>query len=1804
MNNVTRHRSRSHDQYHHDTQMNTSGHVSQIHQITHTIAQVATLYPAINPERCALFSVSLNRQPRLVCAVEVVSDYDLNVCQVNEPQHPETTAPVEKLDEIAIGHALRDALWQYHGLDVHDLVLLRSAALPAIAQDNTWQDACQHAYLQGGFVAWDGTQVLPLTHKGLTEWLRAQVADLQGLDPNHIQTDVPFSTYGLRPRPLLTRLQSRLHRQLSPTLLYDYPTISNLVDYVVSLGTTGQTQERGHTLQPLDPNEPIAIIGIGCRFPGGATTPDAFWQMLCDGVDAISEIPPERWDVNAFYDPDPATMGKTYARWGGFLDQIDQFDASFFGISPREAVHMDPQQRVLLETAWEALEDAGIPSDDVAGSMTGVFIGAILSDYGQAQLRAFDTLVPYVGTGSLLSILANRLSYAFDTRGPSVVLDAACASSLVSVQMACQSLRNGETSLAIAGGVQLNLSPHLAITFARAKLMARDGRCKSFDARADGYVRGEGAGLVVLKPLSQAQADGDRVYAVIRGGAVQQDGLTNGIMAPNRLAQESLLHMAYHRAGIRPEQVDYIEAHGTGTFLGDPIETMAMGTVVGVNRDTPCLIGSVKTNIGHLEGAAGIAGLIKVALMLHHKELVPSLHFETPNPHIPFDDLGVHVVTRHSSWERTNDRARTAGVSSFGFGGTIAHMVLEEAPQMTVHVTPGVDDAADQAVILPLSARSPQALHDLAAAYAAVLTRSNTALSDICYTASVRRSHHPYRLAVTGRSRADLVHAIQQLAAQPGKATSSRETPHLVFVFSGQGSQWVGMGRQLLQTELVFRTAIESCEEAFRPYITWSLLDVLHATDDQHPLDQIDVIQPTLFAIQVALAAVWQSWGVEPDAVIGHSMGEVAAAYVAGALSLDDAAHIICCRSQLMHRTSGHGAMAVVGLASEVVQTMIAGYEDCLAVAVHNSPTSTVLSGDPVALAQVLTSMDQQGIFCRRVQVDVASHSPQMDPLKAELVAQLWGMQPHATEIPFYSTVTGSLLDGHALHATYWGDNLRQPVQFATAVQQALTDGATHFLEISPHPVLGMAIQEIQQHHARTAHCVASLRRREDEQHALRTNLGVLYTSGYPIDWQRLYPTGTCVALPTYPWQRQRYWLEQTTLVPTTTTAPLAPAPDALDKPFQDWLYQMNWQPLDAVEPEHPHTRGFWLMLADSMGVAEGIRSRLEAQGETCLLVTPAQTDCDGHNGHSGAYQIDLSKPDCFHKLVQDTLLNTTMPCRGIVHLWSLETAVHPTHMTTTWDRLYTQGCGSLLALVQALVQTELPDMPRLWVATHGAQHVGTPEETVNVLSSPLIGLSRTIALEHPEMQCTTIDLDGAAAGHQQDDFCTALQANDAETEVAIRNGVRYGARLTRWHMPTAPATSLTFSPDATYLITGGAGGIGRVLADWLVEHGARHLVLTGRRATLSDEATHAIESLRDAGTQVTYCMVDVTNCEQLEALIDEIVATMPPLRGVFHTAAVVDDSTIQSLTHDQFQRVLAPKVIGTWNLHTLTQDLSLDYFVLFSSATTLLGAPGHANYAAANAFLDGIAQHRQVQGLPALSINWGVWENVGLATADNVRDRLAQRGVGSFTASQGCAALTALLNQPVPQVGVMIFDVQQWQQHIPAATIPYFSVLAPEPGNEPVSKTVRSLREELHAAAPGRRRAMLESYLRQHVATVLLHPVEQIAPDVPIATLGFDSLMAVEFANRVSADTGLTLAATLIWKYPTIAVLTDHLAERLGMSLDDVTAPPPVAPAAPAPASPVSATSATGLEDLLATIGTMSDAEITEQLAMIGGNQ
>jgi 8-amino-7-oxononanoate synthase len=903
------------------------------------------------------------------------------------------------------------------------------------------------------------------------------------------------------------------------------------------------------------PMEPIAIVGIGCRFPG-ATNPEAFWKLLQDGVDAIQEVPRSRWDVYQFYDLDLSQPGKANTRWGGFLEQLDQFDPQFFGIAPREAISMDPQQRLLLEVAWEALEDAGQIPERLRGSQTGVFIGIGTHDY---SIRLWQHPVDdsYATTGTGNCIAANRISYVFDFKGPSLAVDTACSSSLVATHLACQSLWCGESSLALAGGVNVLILPNVTAGFSKGGFMSPSGRCKSFDASADGYVRSEGAGIIVLKPLSQALADGNSIYAVIRGTAVNQDGFSHGMVAPNPQAQEAVIREAYQKAGIAPAQVDYIEAHGTGTKLGDPVEMEALGAVLAEGRKPGncCAVGSVKTNIGHTETAAGVAGLIKVALALKHQQIPPSLHFQTPNPHIPFATLPLRVQTTLMPWPKSA-RPAIAGINSFGFGGTNAHVVVTSAPvspepppRQLSRKQRAIADPGKSLQILTLSAKTDAALHELGQRYQAFLqNQPQITLADLCFATNTQRSQFHHRLAVIAASTqqaqeqldaflsgCDAPEVVQGLTSDH----LGQNLPAIAFLFTGQGSQYLNMGRQLYETQPVFRNALDRCNEILQPHLTTSLLEILYPqTADvavQAQLNQTGYTQPALFALEYALYQLWTSWGIKPATVVGHSVGEYVAACVAGVFSLEDGLMLIAARGRLMQALPLNGAMVSVISDESIVRQQIAPYTDRVAIAAINGAQSLVISGEQEAIAAVVTVLEADGTKTTPLTVSHAFHSPLMEPMLAEFARIAAGITYHLPHIPLISNVTGEIVTGAIATPDYWCQHICQPVQFRKSLETLQKQACKIFLEVGPKPILLSMVHafrddQIPELNSEPWLYLPSLRPGQSDWQPLLHSLAELYCRGVQVNWTDLYAgeIHPFIHLPTYPFQRQRFWWEPT----------------------------------------------------------------------------------------------------------------------------------------------------------------------------------------------------------------------------------------------------------------------------------------------------------------------------------------------------------------------------------------------------------------------------------------------------------------------------------------------------------------------------------------------------------------------------------------------------------------------------------------------------------------------------------------------------
>ncbi|MCP4105682.1 MAG: type I polyketide synthase, partial [Desulfobacteraceae bacterium] len=2114
-----------------------------------------------------------------------------------------------------------------------------------------------------------------------------------------------------------------------------------------------------------------------------------FWQMLCDKKDAVVPIPKERWEADAFYDPDPEAEGKMYTREAGFLEEpINYFDPGFFGISPREAKSMPPQHRLLLEVSWEALERAGQSPDDLKKSQTGVFTGLSINDYEQYELYSekLKHITPYTGIGSAY-FLPGRLSYFLGLHGPCFPTDTACSTSMVTVHLACQSLRAGECDLALAGGGQVILLPNTSIWLSKMKTLSPDARCKSFDADADGYVRGEGCGIVVLKRLSDSLADKDNILAVIRGSGINHDGAGDGFTVPNENAQKLLIRQVLERAKIKPDAISYVEAHGTGTPVGDPVEVRAICSALGKKRSSanPLMIGSVKSNIGHLETGAGIASVIKTVLCLQHKEIPGNLHFKKLNP--KFRDMPVKVVTEYSKWSVLKGQKRLAGVNSFGISGINAHLLIEEAPYFETK-EPGAEHSLH---ILTLSGKTEKAIKELSLKYVDFLqTNPDESLADICFTANTGRSHFDYRLAAVSESAAQLCHKLESFARGENviglaqNNINSKKHPGTAFLFTGQGSQYPNMGKQLYKTQPVFRNALDKCSEILESYMDIPLPEILWSDSCTSKINETAYTQPALFALEYALFQLWKSWGIVPDMVMGHSVGEYTAACVAGVFSLEHGLKMISMRGSLMQQLPKNGSMAAIFAPEPQVLSCVEPYKEKISIAAYNGPGIVVISGHHHAMEAICTEFGKEGIKTVFLPVSHAFHSPLTEPILEKFRSILKEIPFSLPRIKLISNLSGEVVSEKIASPEYWVNHTRQPVQFKSGMEALEREGCHIFLECGPKPVLlRMGKQCLPENKGLW---LPSLGTEKQDLHDMLAGLGKLYVHGLPINWAGFYKASAHrkLQLPTYAWQRQRYWSEGSRDLPAQKTlkqavihpllgyeifsaacqhgmlfesfigldshpyfadhcafqTPLVPAaafletalaagkaffkthrlevsdfevqqalvipenlekriqlvidpdedqcrfkifslhideqetghvwtlhvsgkisirdngkifdtidikglescfedevssedfyekfrrhnldygpafrgvkkilkksgesltqlrlpktltayddtrdyffhPALLDAAFQsvstvlpyeelgsdmtwlpigienvafyrsweplmwckihidddfsaeketclvedisiftpdgelsirikgfllkkasvramlrdtgkrkDWLHEIQWilrekdeKTISLLPGEQQH----WLIFADQQGTGQEMARRLTWENELCTLVFPGQ---GFERVQENEYKVNPDNPGDFEALITGIIKTNNQHPDAIVHLWTLDS--FPGVLKTDdfshedLDRASQKGGKSVLYLIQSLIKTNITDLPALYLVTQNTQRV--LQEDINPLQSSLWGMARVIAIEHPELWGKIIDMDSGSPGDLAEKLVGELQNPDNEDQVVFRGQTRYIARLKKYkrsnvlHIPDQPfqlklseygsmenlvlkamsrskpksnevqikvqaaglnfrdvlnslgmlreyyaeylgilnASDLTFgfecvgqvtatgddvsgfkigdkvmgvlahdalgsfvnlpveyivkkpeklsfkeaatiplvfltafygldrlaqiqpndkilihaaaggvglaavqtalmkgaeifataSPgkweflksigvkhimnsrtpdfaseimqatngkgidivlnslsgefiekslevlteggrfieigkqgiltkeqvyekrpdvsyfpfdlgdvgrenprlisdmfaelveqfgreklkplpckafhvresieafrymqqakhigkivisfqdtalvrdDATYLITGGLGGLGIKTAEWMAGKGARHLVLTGRSGVSNNTAEETVKKLERSGVEVKVVKVDISDQKQTSSLIEMINHSLPSLRGIIHAAGILEDGILQQASWESFERVVAPKVKGAWNLHILTKDMPLDFFVCFSSIASVMGSPGQGNYAAANAFMDGLVHYRRAQGVPGTSINWGPWAETGMAAEmDTLNRSRTGRTMRFINPDQGLHDLEQILSFNLTQVGVMSVKWRDFQQQFPSGKVPpLFSDLAEDPKKAHIHDQHQKRGEmaRLLTSAPEHERyEILAEYIQKEVAKTLELEDSQLPDyDRDFADMGMDSLMAVELKNQIEEVMNCSLPANMVFEFPTINDLAKHLTEDMSVT-------------------------------------------------------
>ncbi|WP_184785006.1 type I polyketide synthase [Amycolatopsis jiangsuensis] len=1585
----------------------------------------------------------------------------------------------------------------------------------------------------------------------LTELVRAEAAAVLGhSSPAAVEPGRAFKELGfdsLTAVELRNRLTTATGVALPSTVVFDYPNAAALAGSLRAELLGADAEAEATTVVNSANDEPIAIVGLGCRYPGGVSSPDQLWDLLATGTDAIAGFPADRgWDfVEQNYGSEQVASGSAYVRQGGFVYDAADFDAAFFGISPREALAMDPQQRMLLEVSWEALESCGLDPRSLKGSRTGVFVGATYAGYGMGLANGDSGVEGYLLTGGLTAVISGRISYTLGLEGPAVTVDTACSSSLVSLHLAAQALRSGECSMALAGGVAVLSTPGAFMEFSQQGGMAADGRCKAFADGADGIGWGEGAGMIVLERLSDAQRNGHRVLAVVRGSATNSDGASNGLAAPNGPSQSRVIRAALADAGLSTSDVDAVEAHGTGTSLGDPIEARAVMATYGRNRDRPLWLGSVKSNIGHAQTAAGVAGVLKMVLALQHGELPRTLHADEPTTHVDWTEGDVRLLTEAVPWP-ASERPRRAGISAFGISGTNVHVIVEEAPAAAsapVEARPA-PVVADGGPAWVLSGASKPALAAQAGRLREyVLAHPEMDSDDIAWSLATTRTPFEHRAVVSGPDPVAGLAALATDQPAPGIVTGTAApggAGRTVFVFPGQGSQWLGMARELSEVSPVFAARLAECRDALAPYLD---LDVALAGE----LEGADVVQPALWAVMVSLAAVWRAAGVRPDAVVGHSQGEIAAAAVAGHLSLEDAARVVALRSRALTALAGRGGMLSIAEPADEVRVRIVPWGDRISVAAVNGPVSTVVSGEPGALRELAESAD---VRTRMVPVDYASHSAQVDELRDEIIQRLQGIEPREGEIPLVSAMSGEW--NPTMDAEYWYASLRETVEFERAVR---TLGENHgvFVETSPHAVLTSAIEDT----VDDAVVVGTLRRDDGGAERLVASFAAAHVRGVPVDWTSVLD-GQQVSLPTYAFQRRRFWPE-----PVAPAAPADPGEPgfwaavergdvhslagelALDdeqlagvvpalaswrrreraeESVANWRYRITWTPV--AEPGATVLTGTWVLVAPSGEAAADSAKALTERGANVAVVTTGATD-------RAALAAQLPRGEV----------------SGVLSLMALDGSPLAAHPTVP------AGLAATLTVVQALGDAGI-DAP-LWVVTQGAVTTTPDEAMTAVAQAPVWGLGRTVGLEHAERWGGLIDLPPVWDDRVAARLCAVLTGT--EDQVAVRRNGILARRLVRSATRTAPGPQ--WRPEGTVLLTGGTGSIGGRVGSWLAGRGAPRVVLSSRSGPSAPGVADLAAEIADGGARVDVVCCDLEERPAVAGLLDRVAGEGPSLCGVLHSANAAFLSRLEDTNVEGLAVSMGAKAAGAVHLDELTADLDLDAFVVFSSISATWGSNDHGAYAAGNAFLDALAENRRTRGLPGTSIAWGVWDTRDWAAVDAGLDqarpgsvtpaRLVRQGMNFLDPDRALTALGQVLDDG--DTFLALADVD-WERFAPVFTAkrdrPLLELIpeAGEPERQSGQDGAGELAGRLAGTAPGDRSRVVTEVVRQHAAAVLgFEAVAEVPATRAFRDLGFDSLTAVELRNRLGAATGLKLPATVVFDYPNAAVLGEFVLGALG---------------------------------------------------------
>ncbi|QGZ37044.1 non-ribosomal peptide synthetase/type I polyketide synthase [Stappia indica] len=1614
------------------------------------------------------------------------------------------------LDAGEVESAIREVIAREHGLALADVVLIRKGTLKRTTSGKVRRAEMRRAYLAGDLVL----AVAPVAEEPASrlapaaDGYRALVAEIAAaalglgsarrIDPQASLFALGFDS--LAATQAIAALEGRLGRQLPEGLLFDHPTVASLADWL-----TRSEQASGEAAETAAPSradaraasgsapraEPLAIIGLSCLFPGGDEDfddPARFWSFLMQGGDAVRPLSPAR------FAPEPEIPG-----FGACLTRVDGFDAAFFGMGAREAINTDPQQRLLMEAAWHALEDAGIPPSRLAGTDTGVFIGIGTGDYGHIPFATGDRshLDPYYGTGTAFAAAAGRLSFFFDWHGPSLAVDTACSASHAAVHNACQALRLGECGVALAGGVKLQMLTEIDLVLARAGMLAADGRCKTFDASADGYVRGEGLGMVVLKRLSDALRDGDPIRAVVLESVLAQDGASAGLSAPNAAAQRRMIDTALRRAGLTPGDIDYLELHGTGTRLGDPIEYRAVRDVfAGRPKDDPLYLGSVKTNIGHLEAGAGIAGLIKAVLAVEAGQVPPHLHLNEVNPEIGLGEIPAVVPDRATDWPRRGS-LRRAGVTSFGFAGTIGHILLEQAPEQAPEQAAGqAADGPPPPLLLAFSARSREAADSLCRAFAERLSQPGTDARALVNAAAHHRDHEAgHRVAVAAGDAAGLVAELERAVCEDRPAKPAR----IAFLFTGQGAQYPAMCRGLYDAEPVFREAFDRADAALLPHLGRSIRDLVFNAGEEE-LRRTEFAQPALFAVQFALARLWRAFGVEPAAVIGHSIGEFAAFVHAGMLELDDAARVIARRGRLMQELPEAGAMLAVRLPQDEAEAL--ADQHGLSLAAVNSSADAVLAGSEDKVERLAALLERQGVSARRLHVSHAFHSALMEPMLApfaEVTADIALTEPR---LAVFSTVTGAQLR-QAPGADYWGNQARRTVRYAEALGRAFEAGCDTFVEIGPRPVLTMLSQREAQHRDLTgALFLASAAPDDAGGLMLRRSLAALYRRGVDANraavfrGERARPS----QLPLYPFVHTSYWLDYGASQPARAALP-APGRDSSGVLP---LYRVEWDEVELppVAPASASVPATPLITVG--GSPDLVRALREAAPGREIAA------CGSDEQFIGNPEQPIVWLDGFEAEGEDAAPNVSV-------LWRL------------------------IRLSQKLQSRS--QKFRILLPTRGAQGENGTDAP---FQAAFWGAARSLSIECPDLQILLVDIapDCDPAGIFTELLPRLEAVFEEQDMLQARADGWFSPRITALEAP-APQEAASLPVDGAYLVCGGAGATGAHVVEWLAAKGVRHIVVTARSAP-GPRARAAHERLRLAGVDIRHVEADVADEAAMAAVLAGIDGENVPLRGVFHCAGIGLFDTLEELGEENFSAVLRSKLQGSAVLHRLTEHRTdLAAFVLFSSISGVWGSRLQIHYGAANAYQDALVRSRRARGLPGLSIAWGPWGGKGGLSdlEDNLLDLLRRARIHKFEPARGIATLDRLVTGPG---GTVVAVDVEWPAFAPLyrafGRSDLLARVAPA-----LAGPVEGERPDWSRLSEDERRQTVGAFVDAALREVLKVDAGVLSDEADLIGLGLDSILVMDLARVIARDLGLACPLRAIFENATPGRLRAHLVALAG---------------------------------------------------------